>query len=136
MDSLYNKSLDELNQMARDKGIKFSPDYKGPYKVREVIVTPHEFIRTCSPIDDPQNKVELLKLARKLKTKFYKVNEDELYTKHYHEKCIRIFEVCFGEQYFRCAVNQKKAEEFAKEMNKRHFIVAMESENPAFPVLI
>jgi hypothetical protein len=135
-ENLYNLSLEELNQMARDKGIKFSPGYRGPYKVRESLITPQQFMRTCNPIDSTREPLKNMLATKKLKTKFDKFTDDDLYESYLHEKVIRIFDILFEEDYYKCAISQQKAEEFAKEMNKRHFIIAMQSENPAFPVLL
>jgi hypothetical protein len=120
-EDLYQLSIPELNKMARDKGVRFKEGYNGPYSINKSIIDLTEYYKTCSPID--QNVEE--------ERSFVELSDGD-----YDKKQITIYDIRCGQNYFRCARKKENAEKFAEQMNKRHFIIAMQSENPAFPVLI
>ena len=103
--------------MARAKGIKFPLNYPLPYAVRQTRISPRDFYRKCNPIDGDKSSIN----------KYAEEN--------YEVECLTIFDVTFAGCYFRCAIEKKNAEEYALSLNKRHFIVAMQSSNPHLSII-
>jgi hypothetical protein len=114
-DPLYDLSCDELLNMAREKGIKFPLNYQLPYN--------HQGYIKRTPFD--------------ARFKYGVRNDKEL--REAEERGADLVEVVTIRHYQNPWYNifgRVEAKKQINDLNKRHLIVAMQSENPNFPVLL
>jgi hypothetical protein len=114
-DPLYDLSCDELLNMAREKGVKFPLNYQLPYN--------HQGYIKCTPFDarfkyGVRNDRELREAEERGAERIEMVT-----IRHYQNPWYNIFGIT-------------EAKKQINDLNKRHIIVAMMSENPNFPVLL
>lgn len=114
-DHLYNLSCDELLNMAREKGVKFPLNYQLPYN--------HQGYIKCTPFD--------------ARFKYGVRNDKEL--REAEERGADLVEVVtirYYQNHWYNIFGRVEAKKQINDLNKRHIIVVMMSENPAFPVLL
>lgn len=115
-DYLYTLTIPELNKIAREKGVRFPENYSGSYslelKKNLDYTDAHSFIRFGH---EQMNKEWREDNKEKFDIHMIKVNSN---------------------YYWYGIYGEEKAKEVCLILNKRHFIAAILSDNPKFPVLI
>lgn len=113
IEELYQLSIPELLKMAQEKGINFPDNYILPYTYKYLGVYDY---------------IEYKGSLRNYK-KHYPTYEE------YYEKC-KIYAIRCRDFHWYSIISEDDAKLEVENLNKRHLIVAMESTNPKFPVLI
>jgi hypothetical protein len=116
---LYSLNIERLLDMARSKGVNFPIGYVLPYIIVEGKGDTDRFYR--------YGLEDLPKTWEETKAFIGEPGENKKFT---------MFSVKCRTNYFRNFLVKANAEKDCESLNKRHVIVAMQSDNPKFPVLI